>query len=252
MIIVVCIIIAIVLISVIVASTNSQAEENKLRNIQLQDNTNRGILNSLCDRLESYDEISAEDLVAFPNEIDNIDNVHDKEIIEAAFDALFYRHLPVLPKNDLCDIMLKPNETLFFKRINNINIGLSRLKNISKTIYGSGVRYSNGGIRSFAYNVQTIPHEQMTVIENNGKLYVTDKRIIYITPKNKTYTILISNILDFTIDRDSIIITVDNAQPYKFTVTDNFEYLYSNEYGGGIVLDTVYGIAKAIQTAKQN
>jgi hypothetical protein len=119
------------------------------------------------------------------------------------------------------NLNLNNNETLYFR----INLtSLYEEKVTRRNITYSGVRWNNNMMR--AGNLSLVSQEiKNFVIQDNGRLYITDKRIIFVgNQKNVTKTISLSSIITYYLYQDGILILQGNKSGIllKFEEFDDF------------------------------
>jgi len=193
---------------------------------------NLQLYNDMLNFLHNYEIPSNEELKEFSDKIEKVTNENDKDVLDAVHQALFFRKNLIIKGGEL-DILLNKNEELVYKHK---STALSKIKTVSTMITGVGSRYSKNGIRSFVGNVSAWPNQQMVVVEPIGTTYLTNKRIIFKNPNGKTHEIKLNSIIDYAIENNAIVLSINNGNPIKITVTDNFLF-YKDESGRIFTLD---------------
>ena len=118
-------------------------------------------------------------------------------------DDAFEKHKVVLNKGEV-----------LFETFNNIYC--LQEKTVQKNITYTGIRYSNGLLRAgnLSYSTNDI---KTFVIEDYGKVLLTNKRIIFAgKQKNFSLNVTISNILDYYLYRDGILLCRSNRKNVMF------------------------------------
>lgn len=212
-----------------------------ISNYKLNDPKNDQIFNLLKDKILNFSVFKdSEEYQDIIKQIKLITNNKDKDFLMSLVISLHSRKIdtPIILDNN--DLHLNKGEFVLY---HSNSISLWRHKTVSKTISSSGLKNNASGFRSFVGTVSSFDNVKLTLIETIGRIFITNKRVIFINPENKTYTIPMSRILSFESTMDSITLIVSNGDPYKFAVNNNHWY-YPD---GGIFIDSNYHIVKSLE-----
>ena len=204
--------------------------------------------NEMREILINYDTFTEEQDFKYLQIVVNEQDEYDKDLLSAMYYVLHERtdsHC----KGGQCDIFLEKGEELVWKHR---SMSLSKVKVISRYISGAGFRQTTNGLRLYAGNVQVYPNEQMVMVESLCTIYLTNKRLIIVNPQGKTYVTKLSDIIDYAIQGNSILISVANGNPIKITTNDNF--YFDKDENGRIysIEDSTFQFADRIRKLKTN
>lgn len=217
-------------------------------NQRLNNEDNRSLFNMMLSYLKTYSIPDLEQLNRFNNEIKNVLDDNDKVILETLHNILFDRAYDI-GHGGTCDIMLNKGETFIYKAK---SMSLHKVKTVSRTISGIGSRNSQNGLRLYLGTVSIYPNEQMVMVESLGTVYLTNKRILFISAKGKSYEIKLNTIVDYAIENNSVVITVNKGNPIKLTTNDNFHLWRDENNEPMLISDSTFRIANHIRKLKEN
>lgn len=123
-------------------------------------------------------------------------------------------------------VVLKDNEVLV-ERFNNIY--MFQEKTIRKNVSYSGMRWSNGPFRmgNLSYTSNDIKD---LVVEDFGRLFLTNKRLIFVGKENKiSEDFTINSIVDYYLYKDGIMICRNNRKNIVFRESQNKNYGQSKD-----------------------
>lgn len=231
---------------VLIVSAILFGKKNNSNKIVFNKKENAQHYNEMRNILLNYETLSEEQDDKYLKIIVDEKDEHDKKILSAMYHTLHERVYPI-GHGGSCDIMLLQDETLVWKHK---SMSLSKVKVISKFISGVGYRQTKNGLRFFTGDVSVYPNEQMVMVETLCTIYLTNKRIILINPQGKTYVIKLNDIIDYTIQGNSILISVANKNPMKITVNDNFYFDKDDAGDVYAIRDDTFQIANNIRKLK--
>lgn len=136
--------------------------------------------------------------------------------------ALSFRHnLKTNPIHQIEDdsIVLKDNEAIYFRA----QFDLHEMKVQSRNVIYGGIRMSKGMAKAGSLSYVTNEKKDFS-ISDIGKLFITNKRIIFVGEHNfKNLSISLNNILSYHLYKDAVIIMSTNRKPVLF-VSDDVPY----------------------------
>lgn len=186
--------------------------------------------------VEIYIELGMPKEIAYSKNVDLINqnlpiknNLKLKEIFNSycySISSRFYLQNDIIQPIDhkQYNLNLDENETLFY-RINLTN--LFEEKVTRREVFYSGTRWNSGMLR--AGSLSLVSHEiKNFVIQDIGRLYITDKRLIFIgKQKNITKTISLKSIVTYYLYQDGILILQGNKKGilFKFEISKDYVLL---------------------------
>jgi len=185
--------------------------------------------------LEIYVELGMPKEIAYSKDSNLIshnlpikDNLELKEIFNSychSISSRFYLQNDIIQPIDhrQYNLNLDERETLYY-RINLTN--LYEEKVTRREIFYSGARWNSGMMR--AGSLSLVSHEiKNFVIQDIGRLYITDKRLIFIgKQKNLTKTISLKDIVTYYLYQDGILILQGNKKGLLFKFEDSTDHVF--------------------------
>lgn len=220
-------------------------EFKQLENINIDENDPEGIAllsvqkmfnnNVALPLVEIYIKLGMPKEIAYSKDVDLIkqylpikDNLELKDMFNSycySISSRFYLQNDIIQPIDHSQYNLNiiENETLFY-RINMTN--LYEEKVTRREVFYSGTRWNSGMMR--AGSLSLVSHEiKNFVIQDTGRLYITDKRLIFIgKQKNITKTISLKSIVTYYLYQDGVLILQGNKKGILFKFEEPKDYAF--------------------------
>lgn len=220
-------------------------EFKQLENINIDENDPEGIAllsvqkmfnnNVALPLVEIYIKLGMPKEIAYSKDVDLIkqylpikDNLELKDMFNSycySISSRFYLQNDIIQPIDHSQYNLNiiENETLFY-RINMTN--LYEEKVTRREVFYSGTRWNSGMMR--AGSLSLVSHEiKNFVIQDTGRLYITDKRLIFIgKQKNITKTISLKSIVTYYLYQDGVLILQGNKKGILFKFEESKDYAF--------------------------
>lgn len=185
--------------------------------------------------VEIYIKLGMPKEIAYSKDVDLIkqylpikDNLELKDMFNSycySISSRFYLQNDIIQPIDHSQYNLNiiENETLFY-RINMTN--LYEEKVTRREVFYSGTRWNSGMMR--AGSLSLVSHEiKNFVIQDTGRLYITDKRLIFIgKQKNITKTISLKSIVTYYLYQDGVLILQGNKKGILFKFEESKDYAF--------------------------
>ena len=163
----------------------------------------------------------------FTKLIENINNEHDKDILDALHFSLSSRSHTLFLTNGK-GLILNPKETCYFRGVNSM---VHTIQTLLKDISYCGVRYGTGMLRA---GNMFVSRNDITGWKEYGQgtMYVTNQRVILIGRDNKAKNIPLGNIANYSIfENNGIIFTLKNGNPVIFSLPLDGTFHFNTQLG---------------------
>lgn len=178
----------------------------------------------------------------FENLIENVDNEHDKDILDAMYTELGNRGMFLTTGKGL---IMNPREECYFRRTNSM---CHTIQTLLRDISYSGFKYGKGMLRAgnmFVSKNDITGWKEYT----KGTMYVTNQRVIIIGVDNKTKNIPLGNIANYSVfENNGIIFTLKNGNPVIFSLPMDGTFHF-NTAAGTLFEDDMYPCLMALEKA---